>query len=40
MEILIAFLITIIFGFIAFCIIILNGNKDELWEEIYKKLRR
>ena len=40
MEILIAFLITIILGFIAFCIITLNENKDELWEAIYKRLRR
>lgn len=40
MEILIAFLITIIFGFIAFFIITLNENKDELWEAIYKRLRR
>lgn len=40
MEILIAFLITIIFGFIAFCVVTLNENKDELWKEIYKRLRR
>lgn len=36
----IASLITIIVGFITYCLIVLNNNKDELWEEIYKKLRR
>jgi hypothetical protein len=40
MEILIAFLITIIVGFLTYCLIVLNNNKDDLWEEIYKRLRR
>lgn len=40
MNTLIALLITLVIGFLTFCIIVINNNKDELWEEIYKRLRR
>lgn len=40
MEILISMLVTLVIGFLTYCLIVLNNNKDELWEEIYKRLRR
>lgn len=40
MENILKIFIIISVTFITFCIIILNENKDELWEEIYKRLRR
>ena len=40
MHTLISLFITITVGFITYCLTTLNNNKDELWEEIYKRLRR
>ena len=40
MEEIIKTIIIISVPFITFCLITLNENKDELWEEICKKLRR
>ena len=40
MNTIIAFLITLVIGFFTFCLITLNENKKEIWETIYKRLRR
>ena len=40
METILEIFIIISVLFITFCIVTLNENKDELWEEIYKRLRR
>lgn len=39
MNEIIAGLIILILGFLTFCLITLNEHKEELWEEIYNKLR-
>lgn len=39
MNTIITFLITLVIGFITFCLIILNENKSEIWENIYERLR-
>ena len=35
----VAILITLLLGFITYCLIILNQHKEELWDEIYKRMR-
>jgi hypothetical protein len=35
----IEFLITIIAAFLTYCLIVLNEHKDEIWEEIHKRLK-
>ena len=40
MNTIIALLITLVIGFFTWCLIILNGSKEEVWKVIYKKLKR
>lgn len=39
MNTIIALLITLVIGFFTWCLIVLNENKDEIWEAIYKRLK-
>jgi hypothetical protein len=39
MNTLIALLITLVIGFITFCIITLNESKEEIWNVIYERLK-
>lgn len=39
MEIIVAGLITLVIALLTITLIILNESKEELWNEIYKKMR-
>lgn len=39
MNTLIALLITLVIGFLTFCVITLNESKEEIWNVIYEKLK-
>jgi hypothetical protein len=39
MNTLIALLITLVIGFLTFCIITLNESKEEIWNVIYERLK-
>jgi hypothetical protein len=39
MNILIALLITLVIGFLTFCVITLNESKEEIWNVIYEMLK-
>ena len=36
----IALLITLVIGFLTFCIITLNESKEEIWNVIYERLKK
>lgn len=40
MNTLIAMLITLVIGFLTFCIITLNESKEEIWNVIYERLKK
>lgn len=40
MNTIIAFLITLVIGFLTFCIITLNESKEEIWNVIYERLKK
>lgn len=39
MNTIIALLITLVIGFLTFCIITLNESKEEIWNVIYEMLK-
>lgn len=39
MNTIITFLITLVIGFLTFCIITLNESKEEIWNVIYEMLK-
>lgn len=39
MNTIITLLITLVIAFLTFCIITLNESKEEIWNEIYKRLK-
>lgn len=39
MENILAFLITIITAILTYCLVVLNEHKDEIWDEIRKRLK-
>lgn len=40
MNTLIALLITLVIGFLTFCVITLNESKEEIWKVIYERLKK
>lgn len=40
MNTIIALLITLVIGFLTFCIITLNESKEEIWNVIYERLKK
>jgi hypothetical protein len=39
MNTIIALLITLVIGFLTFCVITLNESKEEIWNVIYERLK-
>jgi hypothetical protein len=40
MNTIIALLITLVIGFLTFCVITLNESKKEIWKVIYERLKK
>lgn len=40
MNTIIALLITLVIGFLTFCVITLNESKEEIWNVIYERLKK